>query len=380
MTRSRAGFTLIELLVVLAIITLLLSISWIVYGTTIDSARAAATRTVLVELQLAIDARTSAVAKYNARPLATTFVEQYRQGNNPSPNQTVSEAVALVIVKKNLYRQALPSRLEDLWGYDMVPGGGDDAPLWKVWKTTLATAGVPVTDANPRPTGHRRDLENVELLYLTLTKGGAYGDIRFRIDDIKPRHLRDTNVDVDGDGTVDARGNGIPEFIDDWGNTIRFYNWTHRLVRPGGNATGIDQQLFSQTAFVLLTSSSPPSTPSPFPADTYNHPLNQDTDDLTGVLSYAQTQTGLMTGTFQLDRDLGPGNSFVTCQPFDETNYHTLDTRGISLVISAGSDGKLGLTEPTEATNPERRTAEPLAYSDSTQSIDVIYDNITTRH
>lgn len=360
----RRGFTLIELLVVLAIITVLLSISWTVYATSVESARIAATRRVLVELQSAVDARAHALAHYNVRSLAQTFRAAYNQGGNPNPNSTISEEVATIIGRKNLYRGALPSRLEDTWGHDGQPGTLDDSPLWKVWKAAVPGS----TDATPRPTGHRRDLENIELLYLALTKGSTFGEIQFSPDRIPAQHKRDTN------------DNGIPEFVDDWGNPIRFYNWTHRLVRPGGGTTAIDQTLFSKTAYVLLTPRTPPDTPSPYPHDEYNHPLNQDSDDFTGAFSAARTATNLMTSSFQIDLDTGPGTSIVTCPAFSDSNYHPLDTFSLSLIISAGPDGKLGLNEPTEATNPERRTAEPLVYSDSTQDVDVIYDNITTRH
>jgi prepilin-type N-terminal cleavage/methylation domain-containing protein len=361
---KRSGFTMIELLVVLAIITVLLSISFVVYGSAVEGARVSATRTTIATIQLAIDARTSALALYNAKSLAQSFAASYRLGANPAPNQTIPENIAEIVVRKNRYKQALPSRLEDLWGYDARPGTPDDSPLWRIWKSTVV--GITVTDANPRPTGHRRDLENSELLYLALTKGNAYGDIRLRIDDINARHIRDAN------------DNGIPEFVDDWGNPLRFYNWTHRLVRPGGGTTPIDQRLFSQTAHLLLTAHSPPASPSPYPANIYNHPLNQDADDFTGALSAAQAATGLMTAPFRIDHDLVPGGA-VTCPPFNEVHYHTLDTRGISLVISAGPDGNLGLVEPTEAAAPERRTAEPLAYTDPSQ-LDAVFDNITTRH
>lgn len=362
----RSGFTLIELLVVLSIVTILLSISWVVYGTAVESARSAATRRTLVEIDIAVGQRAAAIAKFNARSLSQTFAEQYRQGGNPSPNATISEKVAAVLVKKNLYRQALPSRLEDLWGHNGQPGGGDDAPLWKVWKSKYQ--GMAITDATPRPTGYRRDLENAELLYLALTDGAVFGGAPFNADRITPRHRRDANE------------NGLPELVDDWGNPIRFYNWTHRLVRPGGGTTGIDQDFFGQTAHALLTAHSPPATPSPYPANEYNHPLNQDADDFTGAFAGARADTNLMGSSFQLDLDLGTGTNILSCPAFNESNYHPLDTFGPNLVISAGPDGKLGLYEPTEATAPERRTAEPLAYSDSTQSVDVIYDNITTRH
>lgn len=365
----RSGFTLIELLVVLTIITILLSISWAVYGTTVQTAREAATRTTITELQIGVDARASAIGRFNIKPLAQKFRESYRQGGNANPNQTITPEVAEIMVRKNIYKQALPSRLEDLWGFDQVAGTADDSPLWKVWKDTVNAVVPPLgaTDATPRPANHRRDLENIELLVLSLTKGSAFGETRFNIDRLTARHKQDKNK------------NGIIEIVDDWGNPIRFYNWTHRLVRPGGGTTDITQAYFGQTAHLLLTAVSPPATPSPFPATEFSHTLNQDQDDYTGALAAQITATNVFQNPFQIDLDVGAGTNIVTCPAFDEATYHPLDTYGPNLIISAGGDGKLGLYEPTEASNPERRLAEPLSYSDSTQDLDVIFDNVTTR-
>lgn len=373
---NRSGFTMIELLVVMTIIAILMSVSFVVYGAAMENARATATRATIVNIQTAVDSKTAALARRNIKSLAQTFEASYNQGGNASPNQRISPEVAEILVRKHLYIESMPSRLEDLWGYDLTPGNADDSPLWAVWKRTInkAAGSNVVTDANPRPTGHRRDLENSELLYLFLTQGANFGEGAFLVDKIRSSHVKDTPVDLNGDGTIDG-GNGISEFFDEWGSPLRFYGWTHRLIRPGGNGAAIDQALFAQTAHVLMTGQSPPASPSPYPANVYNHPLNQDPDDFTGALSVAQTATGLMTAPFQIDLNVGPGVAIVTCPAFDEVNYHALDTRSLSLVVSAGPDRRLGLFEPTEATQPERRTAEP----DTTQ-LDAIVDNITTRN
>lgn len=361
----RAGFTMIELLIVLAIITILMSISWVVYGMAVENARSAATRVTLVDIQQAVDAKTAALAKNNVKGLAQRFQASYAQGGNPSPNATISERIAEILVRKNIYKEAMPTRLEDMWGFDVTPGTADDSPLWAIWKRKYQ--GLAVSDSTPRPAGYRRDLENSELLHLFLTEGASFGDAKVNIDRITPRHI------------ADANNNGLPEFVDDWGSPVRFYGWTHRLTRPGGNGAPIDQTLFNQTAHLLSTAQTLPSSPSPYPANIYNHALNQDPDDPTGALSDRIINAGLMTSSWQLDLDAGPGTNIVTCPAFDETNYHALDTRGISLVISAGPDKVLGLVEPTDAANQAGRTAEPLAQTDPSK-LDAVFDNITTRH
>lgn len=364
MERSRAGFTLIELLVVLTIVALIASVSWAAYGMSVENARAAATRTTLVELQLAIDAKTSALANNNIRGLAQKFQASYAQGGNPSPNQTISESIAEIIVRKTLYKGAMPTRVEDMWGFDATPGTSDDSRLWGIWKRKYQ--GLTITDLAPRPIGYRIELENSELLYLFLTDGAGAGEARVNAERLPARHKMDQN------------SNGLPEFVDDWGSPIRFYGWTHRLTRPDGNGMPIDQSLFNKTAHLLSTAQTLPATPAPYPATIYNHAINQDPDDPTGALSDRMTATGLFTVPFDVDLDVVMDPMFVdihTCPAFDEESYHALDTRGLSMVISAGPDRVLGLIEPTEQTNPDQRTAMPIL-----TLIDALYDNVTTRH
>lgn len=377
----RSGFTMLELLIVLAIIAILVSISFAVYGSALESARVTATHRTITELQLAVDARHSALQRQNVHALAQRFQTSYEQGNNSSPAPaTIPLEIAQIMVQKDRYRQALPTRLEDLWGFDGTPGTFDDSPLWGTWKRMYnkAAGSNVVTDATPRPTGHRRDLENTELLHLFLVDGGAFGSSGFSADRIPARHKRDTPIDLNGDGTVDATGNGIIEFVDDWGNPLRFYGWTHRLMRAGGNGAAIDRQLFMQSAYMLATAQSLPATPDPFPANIFNHPVNQDSDDPTGALAAAMTATNVFAATFRLDHDVRPGPALIDihdCPPFDEDNYHALDTRSVSLIMSAGPDGVLGLAEPTEATNPAQRTGQ----ADPTR-LDTLTDNVTVRH
>jgi prepilin-type N-terminal cleavage/methylation domain-containing protein len=354
----RSGFTLIEMLVVLAIVLLLFGLAFGAYSQAVHTAKVDSTRTTILQLHRAIMWRSENFSRQNFRTAAQALQFQYDSAGNPSPNDKLPLELAKILVVKNQFRGTFPQRLEDLFGIDGQPGTDDDSVLWERWKRTCNDNGLLVTDADIRPTGHRIDLENSELLYLFL-KSGSFDEGAFDVDRIKLRHVRDAN------------NNGHPEIIDDWENPLRFYNWPTRLVRPGGNGQPIDQEVFTQTARQFLAFAGPPKTPVPFPHDEYNHPLNSDADDPFGSLAAAQTATGMLGAQFGLNTNkYGSAPNVVMCPPFDEAHYHTLDTYCVPLIISAGPDGRLGLIDPTEQSSHERRNAD-------IESIDETFDNVS---
>lgn len=363
---KRSGFTMIELLIVLAIISILMAISFAVYASSVEQARTASTLRTVAYLQKSVESRARSVSNANSSGVATAFKRRYDSAGNPAPNQTVPLEVADILVRKDRFKQALPTRLEDLWGFDGSPGTIDDSPLWISWKRIVNSNGVPATDATPRPPGHRIDLENSELLFLFLRDGQVFGDVGFRPDDIPSRHMEDANR------------NGIPELVDDWGNPIRFYSWTHRLMRAGGGRVPIDRQFFLMTAHILVGAPAPSTTAPILPPDAYNHPLNQDPDDMTGALGAAILSTNFADSPFNLAYETAGPPMIVSCLPFREEHYHAFDTYSRPLVVSAGPDGRIGLVEPTEQSEPFRRTGEPIAVTDPSR-IDDIADDITAR-
>lgn len=116
----------------------------------------------------------------------------------------------------------------------------------------------------------------------------------------------------------DTDDDGHMELVDAWGNPIRWYPWPTRLVR-------------SAVVGTLITN---------LPSD-----INHDGDDPIG---WMKNENGF------------------------EKNYHTPDTYHPPLIVSAGSDGELGLYEAYDKTN-YGHLAAPI----STTNTDALDDNLT---
>lgn len=356
----RRGFTMIELLIVLTIIAILLSISFVVYGAAVESARVEATRATIRQLDSALQERYDAFRRVNLKSQAQLFKLRYDAATPPNTPATIPLEIAEIIVRKDRYRAAFPQRFEDLWGFDGVPNGGppnDDAHLWRVY--CQMTGNPPGSPPAPRDT----TLESSELLYLSLTNGGAFSAPVLPLDRLRASHVRD------------ADGNGLNEIYDEWGNPLRFFNWPTRLVRKAGETSPGPPIDFGDILVADLRNEAYPLVPS-LPKTTVdvaydfanfvNHPLSIDPDDPTGALIAAQNATNVCRASFVL------GN-VPNQQPVDENFYHTFDTFHTPLIVSAGPDGKLGLEEPSQPGADPQRLAQPSG------TLDELFDNITNR-
>jgi hypothetical protein len=210
--------------------------------------------------------------------------------------------------------------------------------------------------------------ESAELLYFALTAAASYGVGAVDNDRFNEREVADTDED------------GLPEFIDAWGQPLRFYRWPTRLIcmdpptpfQPDltDPADATDLRFIKpdnrDTAGLLIRGLSPPPLTLPngaLPRDL----LLTDPDDPVGRL-YSE-----------LERLNGTNGKPVFATEFNETNYHTPDTWHTPLVISAGADEELGLLEPTDDSGGNFGNLAQLKSSVGSVR-DSFTDNITNRN
>ena len=368
----RSGFTMVELLVVITIIAILMSISFAVYNSSLENARVAATRSLIRQVDGALQDRLDAFARLNLRSQAQQFQLAFNTANAPA---TIPLPVADVIIYKDRFRAAFPQRVEDLWGLSGDPTIGDNAPLWRVWmRETGATAMA------PRPAVITPDIESSVLLHLTLTQGSAFGLPAVSLDGISPNHVRTIETYTDGGGVTHY----VSYFVDEWDRPLRFFNWPTRLVRYDGEQSytnpppslinnNIDEATFLASARVLMSRApQTPTTASTLPYNYFSHPLNQDPDDQFGALTALLNDATQFGGPI-LRTPTGFSLGSYNAQPIDENFYHTLDTYHTPLIVSGGPDRRIGLFEPNTA-GPDR-LARPLDITNT----DELNDNLTNR-
>jgi prepilin-type N-terminal cleavage/methylation domain-containing protein len=308
----RPGFSLIEMLVAITIMVVVIASIVAFLGTTGSAAREAATRATIQKLDALLQAR--------YRQMLDSFTEQERKATMKNDWTNINYAATNYLtgpqpaaakrafVKLNRYRGAFPSRLDDM----NTLGGSDVNPNRSLWPATT-------------PAGHRWNTESSELLYLILAKGGGTGSEAQIADSINPRHIKDTD------------GDGLMEFVDDWGNPLRFYNTPTRLVRPGGrpspsysSAMTAEQQSLAKA----LIASLPPVSANAFD---FRSLYNQDPLDPRGALRFKEPFTAPINN--------GDRHFYANAVTFEE-DYYTPDTFFAPLIVSCGQDETLGLGEP----------------------------------
>ncbi len=300
--KTRSGFTLIEILVVIAIITFLTAALTTVIGTMITTAKVKATRSTIKKVNELLQRRMDAFEReLLVKNNATTGVPFYAvpwmslAGNN-------TEA-AKIYGRKDLFRKQFGQLLSEL----------DPAPSYDTSK-------------------HVAETESSEALYHFLTKMEAFGLPPVEADAFIASEVQDTD------------GDGLMEFVDAWGNPLRFYRWPTRLIKTDGSTLAVDT-----SEVISLMSNSLPSRDN---GTAETNPLNQDPDDPTGYI----------------DAEITAGNTSAT--DF-EANFHTADTWHTPLIVSMGPDAALGLLEPTD-TSGFGRLAQPDAGNE-----ELTYDNIS---
>jgi type II secretory pathway pseudopilin PulG len=163
--------------------------------------------------------------------------------------------------------------------------------------------------------------DSSELLYWLLKNGNTFGVPNLS----DGRFIANELGDTDGDGLI--------ELVDGWGQPLRFYRWPTRLVRSAGPGQSISSADYERSQLLLGA-----GTKARFSFDPDDDPLDRF-------------------------------GAWVTAQG-NESLYHTPYTWHAPLVLSAGSDGIVGLYEPHDTANLGH-----LAQPNGTDL--AIYDNIT---
>lgn len=280
---KRSGFTLVELLIVIAIIVTLLSILGVTLMSMVGSARVMATKGTITKVQGLLQARIEGLARKDPEgTLIDSLVPRF--GNN----RRRAEAMA----RKFTYRQTFPQ-------------------TWAQVPPNLLV-GLPSTPAIPPATPPRKQ-ESSEVLHFILTRANVPGFPPIGEDSFASSEVADTD------------SNGWPEFIDAWGQPLRFYRWPTRLIRGGAYAPGT----FTPTATARLLIPVLPTT---------GPELTRDPDDKYGQLKGFFTPAQILE--FEFGASMGPLANLGA--------FHTLDTYSLPLVVSGGPDLLTGLYEPND--------------------------------
>lgn len=429
---TRSAFTLLELLIVISIIAVLASLSiTVLYGLT-DQASEEATVATIRKIDAMLEKRIEAFHRVFDRP--GTFRDRYLDATRnllrqdkifgPLINDRLSgesdSAVVEALAIKVAMRHNFPQRHEDLLllGFDTtgtatvtdIDSANNIFPLAQrsidtgypngsggintsngnriadaVDRTVLASATKPHT-----VDGWMNDSTvSAELLYYFLVHSASLGSSDEVGDQFTSAEIADTDDD------------GLLEFVDAWGNPLRFYRWPTRMVdtdpavpfQPvlinlsdltdaapvGPRVVSINERL---VANIMIKGLPPGPTGLPngaLPRDL----LLIDPDDPIGVLYRAlEEYTG---GAVDLNgdgdtTDAGENDTGVALRTeYNETNYHTPDTYHTPLIMSAGADEELGLYEPSDTANLGNLAAYDLTVGFQTM-VDRVSDNLTSRN
>ncbi len=278
--KRRRGFTLIELLVVLVIISLLAALAISVIGAVMVNARTAATSATLTKINGRIRDRIQTLAELD--------YEQYELLAENDGFQRSNEKK--VVARKIAMLEAFPQ-------------------TWSEFDTLFPELATEITSKYGTNT-FTPATESAEVLYYILTEGPIPGRGRRKVISGVGQVQAD---EFNSSDTSDTDGDGLLEFVDGWGNPLRFYRWPTRLVRPDGAGATITPAQLANAKVII-------------PSLTAANAV-KDADD----------PYDAMAGSNDPDQF--------------ESAYLTPSTYNVPLVVSVGENGLLGLYEPTDTSN-----------------------------
>lgn len=310
---ARTGFTIVELLMVVGILLFLIATSAFVVRNIGNKAREKATLATITKVNGLVQDRVDAMRKSqdstkNQKYLDSLVNQKYSYLVNTynGKYRGIPRPVIEILVQKDLLRQHFPQfAAENPDVADLIDGQRNGS-----------------VNANA-------DLSS-EFLYFILTNSDVYGVPPVGEDAFSASEVADTD------------GDGLKEFVDAWGQPLRFYRWPTRLFNPTGNpniTSSTPGKIDRTTANIFF--SGLPAIPT---VSTEIDPLQIDPDDPLGRIQHEneiRTNDQLLSPLF----DDGTAPNYVYPQ------YGTMNTYWLPLIVSAGEDGILGLYEPDDGAN-----------------------------
>ena len=231
-----------------------------------------------------------------------------------------------------------------------------------------------------------------ELLYYTLVHAGNFGASPAVADQFTTAEVADTDDD------------GFLEFVDAWGNPLRFYRWPTRLMDPDYPTAlpGIQPDLSnaSDPTDVLITYQEDDGTGTLVTKTAGQRIVDNDLERPAANLlikglppaPFLLPNNAIPRDLLLVDPDDPVGRIYADMERLDGTNgkpqllneyvefwYHTPDCYHVPLIVSAGLDGELGLFEPSDSPNLGHLAMYDVSVPLGT-IIDRLSDNITNRN
>ena len=342
----RSAFTLVELLVVITIIAVLMTLTISVVGAFITQARDAATKTTLNKIQGLVNSRAQALIRLTMRK---GYV-------------TTTDSVKKVIGMKNVERKYFPQQVAEL-------SATDQSAMYQTYSNQFSLTDLTLYNSSTMDVNYHQ-LRNSEILYNFLTQANVLGDSPITTDAFTSVEVVDTPEILDTT-TKQLVGNGLPEFVDAWGQPLRFYRWPTRFFRSGGQNTA--------NGFL-----NPITTPANAALGIAGTKPNADGSYDTTNASLLFSALPVFSGNLASDLNRDPDDPLRICQTVILGNgstanfeqfYHTPATYHMLLVVSAGPDGQLGIFEPDDFLN-FGHLAQPIPGQRDTLTDNIMYLNV----
>lgn len=355
------GFTLIELLTVMIIISILAIISLGVQRASVQSARAARTRTTIMKIDTVLS---GLYEKYQYRKVdvddclnATTEAQKDAQlfawtKVSVSDDQSRGKArqILRTLMLRDQLRMDMPTSVAEVNALPLMFTERTARILNNNDREKFRSA---LNQSYQAITGLNLNTTNAELLYLVVTNGDPETRTMFH-----DREIGDVNE------------NGLNEFLDGWGNPICFLRWAPGLVGSSRQAPlSVGQTIQAVKLFHLANDDINNLTTdqiSAFKTALRNYlglPLD-DTTELTALVTQAEGEERFFADK---ERYADP------LDPLDLCDGWLL----VPMVFSWGPDGEAVMPDPVVCINPFVYEFKNLGADDSTGASQ---DNITNHN